>query len=122
MAGVEYASSPAGDALADFNRCCNGCRKSEEATLFRLLFDFLENTLRCKRPEKLAAYLGSRSVWRWHGEIPVYKTSGIPCCAYTALDRGSEIVILVLGFCTDYPGTEDDWWSQTIQPRLIDHL
>jgi hypothetical protein len=122
VVGVEYASSPAGDALADFNCCCDAGSESDKAELFHLIFDYLENDLRRKSPPKLEAYLASRSVWHSHNAVSVYKTTGLPSCAYTAFDYEGEFVVLVLGFCINYPGTEHDWWSQTIQPRLIEHL
>lgn len=122
MIGVVYASGDAGYALEDFLACTEACSVAELGKLDNLFFNHVNERLRRKTPAKLEAHLAGLSVWREHDGIAVYKTSELPCCAYTALVYDDEFVLLILGFCLTYPGTAGDWWEQVIQPRLVEHL
>ncbi|WP_448140382.1 hypothetical protein [Sphingopyxis fribergensis] len=122
MIGVEYASGNAGYALEDFNACTEQGSAADQAKLDNLFFNHINERLRRKTPAKLEAFLRGLRVWQEHGNIPVYKTSDLPCCAYTTLQYGDELVLLILGFCVTYPGSAGDWWEQVIQPRLVEYL
>jgi hypothetical protein len=101
--------------------------RAEKELLFSLLFEHVNEQLRRKSPDKLAAYLGGLRPWRVlerasQQPLAVYKTADQPCLAYTAFAQGADVVLLVLGVCRRYPSSEESWWTDVIRPRLVEHL
>jgi hypothetical protein len=119
---IEYADSPAGNALDDFNESVDAATAGEIKQLDRLHFRHFHGTLRGKSSDELAAYLDRLRVWRSLGPVDVFKTSDTPCFAYVAFQHGDEIVLLILGVCREYPVSEQAWWDDVILPRLMDHM
>ena len=119
---VEFADGVHGNALEDFNRCHEDADASQSSMLDNLLFDHVADTLGGMSSKKLAAYVGSRKHWRMEQGHPVLRTSGPPYVAYAVFNRGGVDVVLVLGFCLAIPNSDDLWWTQVLQPRLIEHL
>lgn len=120
---IEYADAPAGNALKDFNGCCEVADEAQMQALFRLLYDFVEEQLATKTPKALVKFHKSREPsWRVEQGCGVYKTPDSPRLAYALIQRDNVPTILVLGFCLDYPGSEASWWTDVIRPRLIHHI
>ncbi len=92
--------------------------RNAETWLLDLLTRYLLEDLANRSASALTSYVSSRQRWRNDNGLDVVKTPDQPAVAYTLLSRGSDVVLLALGFVYRYPLSEEAWWTDTIRPRL----
>ena len=125
---LEFASGSAGNAAADWSAALDAATEQggpdgeqAHAWLMDIVTHHFQETLLGKSPDALVDYVRSRQVWRRDSDADVIKTPDEPCVAYTLLERGNELVLLLLGFAFLYPTSEAAWWTDVIRPRLRQH-
>src|SRR5687768_1236079 len=117
---VEYAdTNPHGSAMADLRRSLDTASKAERKVLWDLLWNTVNGRFRSMSSSEYRTFLNARQAWRVHDGVAVYKTVDVPCFAYVAFEEGSTVVCLILGFCRSYLPSEEAWWIDVIQPRLV---
>jgi hypothetical protein len=120
---ITFAEDDHGNAALDVEAAWDAAQRAKDASgiaaIRRLLYEYVQEELQSKSPARLAAYCASRAPWRTEGDVAVYKSTDLPCVAFTALVFDGDVHLVVLGFCYRYPGDDDDWWTQVVRPRLL---
>ena len=117
-------NGPEGQAFADdWLKALRAASENEDHDAVRKINVLVLDHLWCELCEmnsrKLTAYLKQR-VWRTHERVHVYKTPDLPCVVYTVHNQKSNLEVLALGICYQFPGgTVDAWWDNILLPRLI---
>jgi hypothetical protein len=92
-----------------------------ESAITQLLFDFFERELSTSDERQLVEFLESHRVWRDFKAWPIFKTTDVPCLAFTASISGESqnVILVALGCCYRYPeDDEEKWWRDVILPRV----
>lgn len=97
-------------------------KKGRDRILERWL-DFLDGTLAMMPAKELEGYLNTLQAWRTFEDFDVFKTSGTPCVAFTAIEFEEDSILALYALGVTYQLSDvngDKWWNTSIKPRLED--
>jgi len=108
------------DDVANACGLFSGTKREKEArALRRLWIETFESDVAAWSDARAERSFGAPAVWRHEGAYKILRTPDLPTLAFTLATEAGRTVVVLLGGCCDFSGSEEDWWTNVIRPRVL---